>query len=269
MGLVRLEGPGEAGFDDFLREHEPLSLRIRGALAEKGDEATIWVDDPDAPALVVHQTGDMLGPVGEPERMSRHLDDLEAIAREAKARGLIRRSRELPGEENILRLSALPAPARDAIAARRRLVRENPCGLYTLSKEDFSPCREGPRIENIREEEYELVAGLAQYGEGTSYLEERLAGAPHAAVRVGGELAAYMIVHANGSIGMLHTIEKFRGRGLGRRVASAMAEMQFERGRPVYCYIVGGNVASERVFNALGFRRAADVSWAAFEMAEE
>ncbi len=268
MGLVRLEGPGEAGFEAFLRRHDPFSLRIRGALAETGGEATIWVDDPDAPALAVHQTGDMLGPVGAPERISRHLDDLEAIAREAKARGPIRRRRELPGEENILRLSALPAAARDAVAARRRIVRETPCGLYTLSKKDFSPCREGPRIGKIQEEEYEFVAGLAQYGEGTSYLEERLAGAPHAAVRVGGELAAYMIVHANGSIGMLHTIEKFRGRGLGRWVASAMAEMQFERGRPVYCYIVEGNAPSVRLFTALGFRRAADVSWAAFEMAE-
>ena len=172
---------------------------------------------------------------------------------------------EAEEEGDVMRLNALPREARDALAAKRRIVRENGCGLYTLEKENFTPFAEGPRIGRIRDDEIGLVSKLAEYGEIEDYISERILRAPHAAVRMDGELAAYMIVHDNDSIGMLHTVEKFRNRNLGRYVASALAEMQMARGRPVYCYIIDGNTPSQRVFGSLGFRRMAEVSWVAFE----
>lgn len=265
VALVRLKNFEEPAFERFLESNRPFSFRIGGAVLESGGEAPLWVDDPEAPVLCVHRARGWLAPLGSPEAVLAHLGDLEELAVEMEAAGENPSHRASATEESVLRLSAIPRDVRYAVASKRRIVRENGCGLYTLSREDFTPFREGPPIGLIREEEFGLVSGLAQYGELDEYVSERVARAPHAAVRIDGELAAYMIVHANGSIGMLHTMEKFRNRKLGRRVASALAEMQMERGMPVYCYIVDGNEASLRVFTSLGFRREADVAWIAFE----
>ena len=151
------------------------------------------------------------------------------------------------------------------MAASRRLVRQSPCGLYTLRPEDFRPFRECPPVEPLREEDAATLAALSDYGHETPYCLDRIRSAPSAGIRIGGELASFMIVHASGDIGMLRTLEKFRNRRLARGVVTAMAEGQAARGREVFCYIVDGNTPSQRVFLSLGFRRAADVVWAAFE----
>ncbi len=269
MTLKPLENPEDPRFVRFLEEHEPFSHRIRGVLAEEANEISLWIDDIENPHLVIHRARGWLASLGDPDDIAAHLSDLEAMAAKMEKEG---ESPYHPGTQNekgVLKLSALPAPARELISEKRDFERETGCGLYSLTTKDFTPYAEGPPIGRIREDEYKYVAELAQHGEGVSYVRGRLSRAPHAAVRVEGELAAYMIVHANGSIGMLHTVDKFRNRGLGRHVASALAEMQFARGMPVYCYIVDGNTPSQRVFTSLGFRRVADVSWCVFKRGEK
>jgi ribosomal protein S18 acetylase RimI-like enzyme len=268
LALVRLENPESPVFRMFLEDNQPLSYRISGAIAEADEELSLWVDDIERPGFCVHRTNGRLAPLGPSEAVMNHIGDLEEMARGMDAAGELP-NRHLPEEEGIgLRLTALPREVRDVLAGRRRIIRENGCGLYILRNDDFTPCEEGPPLDRIREEEIPLVSDLAEYGEIDGYVSRRIEHAPYAAVRIGDELAAYMIVHDNGSIGMLHTLEKFRNRKLGRRVASALAEMQMERGRPVYCYIVNGNTASERVFTSLGFKRVAEVSWVVFERAQ-
>jgi RimJ/RimL family protein N-acetyltransferase len=266
--LQPLENPEDPRFERFLNVHAPFSLRIRGALAEGSDGHAIWTDGLEDLHVAIHRGRGWLAPVGAQDDIIASLDEFERMAAEMEEAGENPNHPKVKNEKGVLRMSAIPASVRDAISEKRDFERETGCGLYTLTKEDLTPDTEGPPIGRIREEEYEFVTGLAQYGEGASYLSERLSHAPHAAVRVEGELAAYMIVHANGSIGMLHTVEKFRNRGLGRHVASALAEMQFARGMLVYCYIVDGNTPSQRVFTSLGFRRVADVSWCVFKRGE-
>ncbi len=268
MTLKLLESPEDPRFVRFLEVHDPLSLRIRGAIAEREDETSIWIDSLTSPRLAIHRGRGWLAPVGDEDDVVACLDELEGMAAKMEEAGENPGRLKAQNERGVLRLSAIPVSVRDAIAEERDIERQTGCGLYTLKKEDFVPYADGPPIDGIREDEYEFVADLAQYGEGTSYLSERLARAPHVAVRVEGELAAYMIVHSNGSIGMLHTVEKFRNRRLGRFAASALAEKQFARGMPVYCYIVDGNTPSQRVFTSLGFSRVADVSWCVFKRGE-
>lgn len=264
MPFTLLENPANPPFQRFLAAHEPYSLRIIGVLAEGADNPSIWVDDVENPSLAVHRARGWLASLCDTSIIVARLADLEAMAAEMEKAGEAPYHPGSQEEKNVLRLSALPATARDIIAERRDILRQTPCGLYTLMRENFTPYTDGPPIGQIREEEHEMVADLAQHGEGVSYVKSRLSKAPHTAVRVDGELAAYMLVHANGSIGMLHTVERFRNRGLGRLVASALAERQFARGMAVYCYILDENTPSHRVFTSLGFRRVADVVWCVF-----
>ncbi|OGL59498.1 MAG: hypothetical protein A3J27_07405 [Candidatus Tectomicrobia bacterium RIFCSPLOWO2_12_FULL_69_37] len=256
MSLRAVERPAGAAFEAFLLKHHPLSLRLRGALAEAGGAAAVWMDDPAAPRLAVHAARRWLLPVGEAGALLAHLDGLGALSA---------RLNEGTGDEGLLKLSSLPPDLRDAVAAARRPVRQSPCGLYTLQEEDFRPFREGPPVESLREEDAAALAALSEYGHEVSYCLDRIRGAPSAAIRLGGELASFMIVHASGDIGMLRTLDGFRNRRLARGIVTALVERQWARGREVFCYIVDGNAPSQRVFLGLGFRRAADVVWAAFE----
>lgn len=253
MGLHSVERPSGASFEALLREHHPLSLRLRGALAESEGGAAVWMDDPAAPRLAVHAARRWLFALGEAGRLLAHLDDLDALSAQAE------------GDEGLLKLASAPPVLRDAVASSRRLVRQSPCGLYTLRREDFRPFREGPPVESLREEDAPLLASLSEYGHEIPYCLERIRKAPTAAVRVGGGLASFMLVHANGDIGMLRTLDAHRNRRLARAVVTALVERQLARWREIFCYVVDGNTPSERVFLSLGFRRAADVVWAAFE----
>ncbi|MBI2177312.1 MAG: hypothetical protein HYY66_11295 [Candidatus Tectomicrobia bacterium] len=256
MSLHPVERPSGASFEAFLRRHHPLSLRLRGALAESEGAAAVWMDDPVSPRLAVHAARRWLLPIGGAEALLAHLADLDALSA---------RLNEGNEDEGLLKLSSVSPALREAVAASRRLVRQSPCGLYTLRPEDFRPFREGPPVESLREEDAPLLAALSEYGHEAPYCLDRIRGAPTAAIRVGGELASFMLVHASGDIGMLRTLEKFRDRRLARGVVTALVERQLARGREVFCYIVDGNTPSQRVFLSLGFRRAADVAWAAFE----
>ncbi len=264
MALNRLENLEDQAFQNFLESTRPHSYRMGGEIAESAGEVQIFVDSTKSPSLCVHGGRGWLATLGSKEAVLANLADLGQIAARMETAGEKPYHPNAQDEAGVMRLSALPAEVREAVISKRPLVRETPCGLYTLVRDEFTPVNDGPPIDRIREDEISLVSSLGQHGERDAYIAERIARAPHVAVRVGDELAAYMLVHANGSIGMLHTIEKFRNQKLGRAAASALAAMQMARGMPVYCYIIDGNTPSQRVFTSLGFRRVADVSWSVF-----
>ena len=55
-----------------------------------------------------------------------------------------------------------------------------------------------------------------------------------------------------------------RRQGLGRYIVHAAARDLAAAGKPCFAYIVDGNVASERLFGRLAWRRVADVVWVGF-----
>jgi len=264
VALIRLEDLEDQAILGFLESTRPYSYRIGGEIAESGGDVQIFVDSAKSPSLCVLAGGGWLATLGSKETVLAHLPDLGQMAARMETAGEKPYHPNAQDESGVMRLSALPTEVREAVISKRPLIRETACGLYTVAQDEFTPVNDGPPIDQIRANEISLVSSLGQHGDRDAYIAERIARAPHVAVRVGDELAAYMIVHANGSIGMLHTIEKFRNRKLGRAAASALAAMQMAREMPVYCYIIDGNMPSQRVFTSLGFRRVADVSWSVF-----
>ena len=254
--MFRLENPGSESFEKFLNEQGPLRVRFAEAIAEGGEAASLWVDDLIAPQMAVNAGRGWLTPLGRPEAVLEKLEEMERL------------SVQMERSEGYLKLSSTPLEIQEAVARRRKLIRSSPVGMFILEEKDFRPVFSTHRIESLKSEDVKMLAENSPYDQGEEYALARIQNAPTAAIRVGGELASYMVVHANGSLGMLHTMDRFRGQGLARVVVSALVEAQFARGRAAYCYIVAGNEASERVFESVGFRRVMDVYWSAFERRE-
>ncbi|MCY3823378.1 MAG: GNAT family N-acetyltransferase [Nitrospinae bacterium] len=251
--MFRLENPDSQSFQKFLRAQGLLRVRFTEAIAEGGESLSLWVDDLAAPQVAVNTGRGWLAPLGRPEAILAKLEDMERL------------SAQMEESEGYLKLSSVPHEVIKAVERRRKLIRASPVGMFILEKKDFRPVFSTHRIESLVSEDAKMLAENSPYDQGEEYALARIRNAPTAAIRIGGELASYMVVHANGSIGMLHTMDRFRGQGLARVIVSALVEAQFARGREAYCYIVEGNEASERVFEAVGFRRVMDVYWSAFE----
>ena len=251
--MFRLENPGSESFEKFLRAQGPLRVRFAEAIAEGGEAVSLWVDDLAAPQMAVNAGRGWLTPLGRPEAVLAKLAEMERL------------SAQMERSEGYLKLSSTPLEIQEAVARERKLIRGSPVGMFILEEKDFRPVFSTHRIESLETEDAKTLAENSPYDQGEEYALARIQNAPTAAIRVGGELASYMVVHANGSLGMLRTMERFRGQGLARVVVSALVEAQFARGREAYCYIVEGNEASERVFESVGFRRVMDVYWSVFE----
>ena len=254
--MFRLENPHSESFQKFLREQGLLRLRFSEAIAEGGESLAIWVDDLTTPKVAVNTGRGWLAPLGRPEAILANLGDMERL------------SAQMEESEGYLKFSSIPHEVQKAVERRRKLIRGSPVGMFILEKKDFRPVFSSHRIESLKTEDAKTLAENSPYDQGEEYALARIRNAPTAAIRIEGELASYMVVHANGSIGMLHTMDQFRGQGLARVVVSALVEAQFDRGREAYCYIVEGNEASERVFEGVGFKRVMDVYWSAFERRE-
>ncbi len=254
--MLRLENPQSESFQKFLRAQGPLRVRFTEAIAEGGESLSLWVDDLTAPQVAVNAGRGWLTPLGRPEAVLANLAEMERL------------SAQMERSEGYLKLSSTPLEIQEAVARRRKVIRGSPVGMFILEKEDFRPIHSTYRIESLKSEDSKMLAQNSPYEEGEAYSLSRIQNGSTAAIRVGGELASYMVVHANGSLGMLHTMGRFRGQGLARVVVSALVEAQFARGRAAYCYIVAGNEASERVFESVGFRRVMDVYWSVFERRE-
>ena len=251
--MFRLENPHSESFQKFLRAQGPLRLRFTETIAEGGGEVPLWVDDLTAPKVAVHTGRGWLAPLGRPEAVLANLGDLERL------------SAQMEESDGYLKFSSVSLEVQKALERRRKLIRGSPVGMFILEKKDFRPVFSTHEIESLNTEDAKTLAENSPYDQGEEYALARIRNAPTTAIRIGGELASYMVVHANGSIGMLHTMDRFRGQGLARVVVSALVEAQFDRARAAYCYIVEGNEASERVFESVGFRRVMDVYWSAFE----
>ncbi len=254
--MFRLENPRSESIQNFLNAQGPLRVRFTEAIAEGGGDIPLWVDNLTAPRMVVHAGRGWLAPLGRSEAIMAKLEDMERL------------SAQIEESDGYLKFASLCVDVQKAIEKRRKLVRSSPVGMFILEKKDFRPVFSTHRVERLEIEDAKTLAENSPYDQGEDYALARIQTAPTAAIRIGGELASYMVIHANGSIGMLHTMERFRGQGLARVVVSALVEAQFARGREVYCYIVEGNEASERVFEGVGFKRVLDVCWSAFERRE-
>lgn len=77
-----------------------------------------------------------------------------------------------------------------------------------------------------------------------------------------GELAGFIGVHDEGSMGMLHVFEPYRRRGFGEALYAALIDHQLERGRLPFAQIFADNTASLALQRKMGLTVSHDfVYW--------
>ncbi len=93
------------------------------------------------------------------------------------------------------------------------------------------------------------------------YIRERLAKDVSAGVWVNGELVGWGLTHDDASLGFLHVIPQYRGKGLGESILRCLVVEKQLRKKPVFVNIEPHNHQSINLVKKLGFLFDREVSW--------
>lgn len=121
-----------------------------------------------------------------------------------------------------------------------------------------------PLVEALTPGDLGLVYENSDYQQFLSmdYLQQRLMLGGGFCVRVSNQPVAWVMTHDDGSVGMLHVLNEYRGKGYARALVIAMASEIRKKGREVFAHILPSNIPSLRLFASLGFAPCCEVSWA-------
>ena len=231
-----------ASLEPLLSGHPLGRFKLAGYLREEEDfPHRCWVDEAVEPRGVIMESRGRYSVLAANDEAMRRL--LEAIDWSAE-----------------VRFAAFPKEFLSVLTSVATVIDANEAFLYSLESENFTPRISHP-VRSLTDDDASLVAQAWDYSDDVGYCRARIAAAPAVGAEIAGELAAFIITHADGSMGILHTRTELRRHGLGRAVTSALARELLDQGRRVYCFIVNGNEPSMRLFESLGFRRRASCSW--------
>lgn len=107
-------------------------------------------------------------------------------------------------------------------------------------------------VEDVKSS-YELFEGAGEDEEyGGEYILNRIERGCMFGAFLGDELAGYIGIHDDGSIGMLHVLEKYRGRKFGKALQTYAINMALEWGWIPYSQVIEENEASIGLLKSLG-----------------
>ena len=79
------------------------------------------------------------------------------------------------------------------------------------------------------------------------------------------DLAGFIGMHDEGSMGILEVVPKYRQRGYGTLLESYLINDCLEKGKIPYCQVIEGNIASFNLQSKLGLEISEDLSYWLFE----
>jgi predicted GNAT family acetyltransferase len=117
------------------------------------------------------------------------------------------------------------------------------------------------KVGYLKPEDARLIVDYWPHGRNEAYIRWRIAAGPTCAIRQKGRLVAWALTHTDGSMGILHVLDNYRGQGMARSITTALAERCLKAGLRPFLYIVEKNKASINLTKSMGFTRHAVVGW--------
>ena len=254
MDLIQCKDPSSLDLKELYDLNWPFSLFFQSLIMKETEKIKLWLDNLKRPRVAILFFRGSFNVIGDRE----YFDCGESLSK------LMEKSNENSSIKQ-LRVASLSKKLIPNKVKGFRLIKEVGCGLFYLNPENFMPMKTNIEIEPLVQEDACKVVKNTSYEIDEDYVLRCISIAPSVAVKENGELLCYMLVHLNGSIGMLFTHETHRKRGFASSAISCLTEKQIKKGNPIFCYIVNENNDSRRVFERLGFEHKALVSWLQYE----
>lgn len=229
---------------NFLKKEWLTNQNILGVI-ENIPWAQIFVDDVDNPTGVLVKKDDYMHYV---------YTENDAFIEELRSNYL---------KEGFFGFSGVEGKLADKLKSGYVLGWESPCTVYYLPEGKFDPGLKINATERIRLEDAETVDKFYQYRDsGTLEVIRRdITNRPSSAVYVDGEIACWVLIHDDNSMGIMYTKEEHRRKGYAVDVTTDLIQQILDRGKLPYLQIVKGNGMSPGLATKCGFVQGGRADW--------
>ena len=143
--------------------------------------------------------------------------------------------------------------AGEYLAQRYGIPKCQPCTQAVYVGKDPLPEDSTFEIRTLGQEFFQIVLDTYHSFSDPKYIRNRLAAGVMQGAFRDGQLAGFIGMHAEGSVGMLEVLPPYRRRGVALALMSAMANHCLERGWVPFSQIFDGNTASLELHRRLGW----------------
>ncbi|MFZ5969836.1 MAG: GNAT family N-acetyltransferase [Bacillota bacterium] len=231
---------------DFLSQNLLVNLNMLGIM-ENVPEAEIYVDDLVQPKGVFIKKGYFHYIYTEEDAF---LDEvLDTFFR-----------------EGFFGFSGVDDRLAEKIKSRFDVTWENPCVLYYMPEENLNTELIKNPVRAVDIKDAETVDSFYTYRSPGSLkaIKEDIMERPSSAVYVNGEIACWVLVHEDNSMGIMYTKDEHRRKGYAVDVTIDLAAKIIDGGRIPFLQIVEGNQMSPGLAKKCGFELCGQVSWFGF-----
>jgi GNAT superfamily N-acetyltransferase len=139
----------------------------------------------------------------------------------------------------------------------------NKCYLYIMPSNLKVPVFSRDYFDELGPDDVATVDSYYTFRDDSSYIQLRkdILKRPSICVRIEGELRSWLLVHEDGSMGVMYTKEAYRKHGYGHELTMEMIRMLREQDKKPYVQIDIENLPSIKLAEKCGFRRVGEVTW--------
>lgn len=158
--------------------------------------------------------------------------------------------------------------AKQAVLGKTKLVTETPCIQFCRLSKEKLPMRGIGRIRPLDMGDLDEVNARYDMG-GLEHNERAIREGLMFGLEMDGNLAAFIGMHFEGSVGMLEVFPEYRRMGLGTELESYMHNMHIDNGWIPYGHVYVDNAASLTMQAKFGLTRSDDFIWWTFPPEDE
>ena len=149
------------------------------------------------------------------------------------------------------------------IRSNYRVNWESLCRLYYMPQGNLNLEPIKSTVESVRLEDAEIVNKYYAYRNNHSLaaIKDDIKNRPSSAIYIDDDIASWVLVHDDNSMGIMYTKEEFRRTGYGIDVTLDLANKIIESGKIPFLQIVRGNNMSPGLAEKCGFVEVGGVQW--------
>lgn len=165
-------------------------------------------------------------------------------------------------KDNFFGFSGVYRPIAEKIRKRFIINWESPCALYYLPSREVDLSLIKHPVSDVDIKDAETVNHYYTYKDEISLkkIQTDIEKRPSSAVYVDGEIASWVLVHNDNSMGIMYTKEEHRGKGYAVDVSIDLANKLLKSGKTPFLQIVEGNKMSPGLAKKCGLVHEGDFS---------
>ncbi len=138
------------------------------------------------------------------------------------------------------------------------------CYKYVFCDEtELQAPEKGYQTRSLASEDAEYIYSQYDYGHysNVNYIRERIEKGIAVGVEINGKLAAWLLTHDDGAMGMLKVLEPYRNKGLAYYLTISMIQKLRESGEVPFVFIEVANEKSWKLAEKIGFTKMGLTYW--------